>query len=127
MTTFFQVYRNITIDYGTIKTTLFTPAQNELADLAKALAHPARVAILQYLANTQTCINGTLVQEIGLAQATISQHLRELKELGLIRGSIEGAAVNYCLDTERWQAVQGLFQGFFEQLAESKAVKLCCD
>jgi DNA-binding transcriptional ArsR family regulator len=112
---------------GRSKTTLFTPAQNELADLAKALAHPARVAILQYLANTQSCINGTLVQELGLAQATISQHLRELKELGLIRGSIEGAAVNYCLDNERWQVVQGLFQGFFRQLAESKTSNLCCD
>lgn len=112
---------------GRSKTTLFTPAQNELAELAKALAHPARVAILQYLASTQSCINGTLVQELGLAQATISQHLRELKELGLIRGSIEGAAVNYCLDTERWQAVQGLFQSFFTQLAESKTATLCCD
>ena len=112
---------------GRSKTTLFTPAQNELATLAKALAHPARVAILQYLANTQSCINGTLVQELGLAQATISQHLRELKELGLICGSIEGAAVNYCLDTERWQAVQDLFQGFFEQLAESKTTNFCCD
>ena len=112
---------------GKSKTTLFTPAQNELADLAKALAHPARVAILQYLGSRPTCINGTLVQELGLAQSTISQHLRELKALGLIRGSIEGAAVNYCLDTERWQAVQGLFQGFFEQLAESKTASLCCD
>ena len=112
---------------GRSKTNLFTPAQNELADLAKALAHPARVAILQYLANTQSCINGTLVQELGLAQATISQHLRELKELGLICGSIEGAAVNYCLDTERWQAVQDLFQVFFTQLAESKNTNFCCD
>lgn len=111
---------------GRSKNNLFTSAQNELADLAKALAHPARVAILEYLANSQYCINGTLVQELGLAQATISQHLRELKELGLIRGSIEGTAVNYCLDTERWKAVQGLFEGFFEHLAASKAGN-CCD
>lgn len=112
---------------GRSKTTLFTPLQNELADLAKALGHPARVAILQYLSTTQSCINGTLVQELGLAQSTISQHLRELKELGLICGTIEGAAVNYCLDTERWKAVQGLFQGFLTQLADSKTTTLCCD
>lgn len=112
---------------GRSKTSLFTPSQNELADLAKALAHPARVAILLHLASTQSCINGTLVQELGLAQATISQHLRELKELGLIRGCIEGAAVNYCLNTERWQAVQELFQSFFEQLTASNLNTQCCD
>lgn len=112
---------------GRSKTSLFTSEQNELAELAKAFAHPARIAILQYLASTQSCINGTLVQELGLAQATISQHLRELKVLGLIRGSIEGTAVNYCLNTERWQVVQNLFQGFFEQLAESNTSNSCCD
>lgn len=112
---------------GKSKTLLFTPAQNELAGLAKALAHPARIAILQYLSNSQSCINGTLVAELGLAQATISQHLRELKELGLVRGSIEGAAINYCLDTERWLAVQGLFTGFFEQMSATDPSNFCCD
>jgi len=112
---------------GRSKTTLFTPAQNELADLSKALAHPARVAMLQYVANTQTCINGTLVQELGLAQATISQHLRELKELGLIRGSIEGAAVNYCLDTNRWEQVQQQFANFFAPLCAAGDPSGCCE
>jgi DNA-binding transcriptional ArsR family regulator len=112
---------------GISKTALFTPTQNELACLAKALAHPARVAIIQYLANSQSCINGTLVQELGLAQATISQHLQALKELGLIRGSIEGTAVNYCLDLTRWREVQQHFQSFFEQISESNTDELCCD
>ncbi|MDA0314702.1 MAG: metalloregulator ArsR/SmtB family transcription factor [Bacteroidetes bacterium] len=112
---------------GRSKTALFTPSQNELADLARALAHPARVAILQYLANSQSCINGTLVQELSLAQSTISQHLQELKELGLIRGTIDGASVNYCLDIPRWREVQQYFQAFFEQISEIKTGDLCCD
>uniref|UniRef100_UPI004048A145 ArsR/SmtB family transcription factor n=1 Tax=Algoriphagus sp. TaxID=1872435 RepID=UPI004048A145 len=112
---------------GKSKTLLFTPAQNELADLAKALAHPARIAILQYLSNRKSCVNGTLVAELGLAQSTISQHLLELKELGLIRGSIEGATVNYCLNTERWQAVQSLFEGFFDQISTTDHLNFCCD
>ncbi len=112
---------------GKSKTLLFTTAQNDLADLAKALAHPARIAIIQYLANSQSCINVTLVTELGLAQATISQHLRELKELGLVRGSIEGASVNYCLDLTRWREVQQHFQSFFEQISESNTNGLCCN
>ena len=112
---------------GKSKTLLFTPAQNELADLAKAMAHPARIAILQYLSNRKSCVNGTLVAELGLAQSTISQHLLELKELGLIRGSIEGATVNYCLNTERWQAVQSLFEGFFYQISATDHLNFCCD
>ncbi len=111
---------------GVTKTTLFDSAQNELAILAKALAHPARIAILQYLAATTSCINGTLVQELGLAQATISQHLRELKELGLICGSIEGTSVNYCLDRKRWEEVRLLFQDFFKLLAEKPEDTFCC-
>ena len=111
---------------GVTKTKLFDSAQNELAILAKALAHPARIAILQHLASTTSCINGTLVQELGLAQATISQHLRELKELGLIQGSIEGTSVNYCLNLERWEEVRLLFQDFFKLLAEKPEDTLCC-
>lgn len=111
---------------GVTKTTLFDAAQNELAILAKALAHPARIAILQHLAATTSCINGTLVRELGLAQATISQHLRELKELGLICGSIEGTSVNYCLDKKRWEEVHLLFQDFFALLAEKPEDTFCC-
>ena len=111
---------------GVTKTILFDVEQNELAVLAKALAHPARIAILQHLAATTSCINGTLVQELGLAQATISQHLRELKELGLIRGSIEGTSVNYCLDRKRWEEVRLLFQNFLALLTYNPEDTLCC-
>ena len=111
---------------GVTKTALFDVEQNELAVLAKALAHPARIAILQYLAATTSCINGPLVQELGLAQATISQHLRELKELGLICGSIEGTTVNYCLDRKRWEEVRLQFQDFFALLSDSPEDPLCC-
>ncbi len=111
---------------GVTKTALFDVEQNELAVLAKALAHPARIAILQHLAATTSCINGTLVQELGLAQATISQHLRELKELGLICGSIEGTSVNYCLDRKRWEEVRLLFQDFFDILIVKDEDSLCC-
>ena len=87
---------------GVTKTDLFTEKQNELAKVAKVFAHPARVAILEFLIQSNSCINGDLVQELGLAQATISQHLRELKEIGIIKGSIEGVSVNYCIDPIRW-------------------------
>ena len=84
--------------------------------MAKALAHPARIAIVQHLIKANACINGDLVNELGLAQATISQHLRELKEVGLIQGTIEGTRVSYCIDPIKWAEVQGsfnqLFQGF---------------
>ena len=112
---------------GLTKTDLFTTEQNELAVLAKAFAHPARIAILQYLAKTKTCVNGTLVQEIGLAQPTISQHLRELKELGLIKGSIEGVSINYCLNLEKWEEVQRLFNGLFDQITYSPSPVDCCN
>lgn len=111
---------------GITKSDLFTAEQNELAQLAKAFAHPARIAILQYLAKSKSCINGTLVQELGLAQATISQHLRELKELGLIKGSIEGVSINYCLNVEKWELVQGLFNGLFDQLTDTCSTGDCC-
>ena len=111
---------------GITKTALFDVEQNELAVLAKAFAHPARIAILQHLAATTSCINGTLGQELGLAQATISQHLRELKELGLICGSIEGTTVNYCLDRKRWEEVRLQFQNFFAQLTDQPNDNLCC-
>jgi DNA-binding transcriptional ArsR family regulator len=98
---------------GVTKTDLFSEQQNELAKVAKVFAHPARIAILQYLIQSNTCINGDLVQELGLAQPTISQHLRELKETGIIRGSIEGVSVNYCIDPVRWAEIQNLFESLF--------------
>ena len=75
---------------GTTKTDLFTTEQNRLAQIAKVLGHPARIAIIQHLINAKACINGDLVNELGLAQATISQHLKELRSIGLLKGTVEG-------------------------------------
>ena len=99
---------------GLTKASLYTVSQNELASLAKALAHPARIAILQHLLKTPQCITGDIVDEIGLAQATISQHLKELKSIGIIQGTIEGTSVCYCIDDKRWKEIQQLLQDFFQ-------------
>lgn len=91
---------------GVTKSELFTDEQNQIAEVAKVLAHPARVAILQHLLAINSCITGDLVHETGLAQATISQHLREMKNAGIIKGTIEGVAVNYCINKSRWDEVR---------------------
>ncbi|HAS41289.1 MAG TPA: transcriptional regulator [Microscillaceae bacterium] len=111
---------------GITKSHLFTTSQNELAQIAKAFAHPARVAIIQYLLKTDACINGDLVQELGLAQATISQHLKELKAIGLIKGTIEGASISYCINPERWNQTKGLFEGLFGQYNDPTISESCC-
>lgn len=100
---------------GLTKSEIFTDTQNRIAAFAKALGHPARVAILQQLFKTDSCICGDLVEEIGLAQPTISQHLRELKTLGLIQGSIEGTRVCYCIDKENWTLMKELLITFMDQ------------
>lgn len=101
---------------GVTRTELFTEAQNELAKLAKVLGHPARIAIIQHLLKVNTCICGDLVGEIGLAQPTISQHLKELKHVGLIKGTIEGTSVCYCIDNKNWSQFKILFEDFFNVL-----------
>ena len=83
---------------GITKTESFTEAQNEIATLAKALGHPARVAIMEYLMKVDGCICGDIVNELPLAQPTVSQHLKELKNAGLIKGNIEGNAICYCIE-----------------------------
>ncbi|MBC2846207.1 ArsR/SmtB family transcription factor [Winogradskyella flava] len=100
---------------GLTKSEIFTDTQNQIATLAKAFAHPARVAILQQIFKANACICGDLVDEIGLAQATISQHLKELKSLGLIRGKIEGTSVCYCINQEKWSKMKQLLTAFFNQ------------
>lgn len=100
---------------GITKTEIFTDEQNEIALMAKAFSHPARVAILQNLFKTNTCICGELVIEIGLAQATISQHLRELKQLGIIKGTVEGTSVCYCINPEAWTAMKNKMSEFLNQ------------
>jgi predicted transcriptional regulator len=109
---------------GITKTDLFTAEQNELAGIAKVLAHPARIAIIQHLLKANSCINGDLVQELGLAQATISQHLRELKSSGILQGTIEGVSVSYCINPIRWTEIQNLFNSLFDQF-ENKENQCC--
>lgn len=108
---------------GITKSDLFTAEQNDLAQVAKAFAHPARVAIVQYLLKANSCINSDLVQELGLAQATISQHLRELKDNGIIQGSIEGVSICYCINPLRWAEIKGLFNLLFDEYKDPSA---CC-
>ena len=108
-----KIYRNITIDMGLTKTEIFSEKQNRLAVMMKALAHPARIAIIQKLIKTKACICGDLVDELGLAQATISQHLKELKNAGLIKGTIEGTSVCYCIDDKAWKQCKREFEMFF--------------
>ena len=88
---------------GATKTDHFTDKQNEIASLAKALGHPARIAIIEYLLKTDSCICGDIVNELPLAQPTVSQHLKELKNSGLIKGSIEGNSICYCIDDKTWK------------------------
>lgn len=110
---------------GLTKTDLFTKEQNEFALLAKAFAHPARVAILQYLLVSNKCINSDLVSELGLAQATISQHLRELKNAGLIQGNIAGVSMSYCINPVKWESVQNLFNGMFDKIQDCEPGECC--
>ena len=98
---------------GITKTTIFSDKQNTLARTFKVLGHPARVAILQYISNQNACICNDLVDEIGLAQATISQHLKELKSIGLLQGEVEGKSMCYCINVERWETIQKELNAFF--------------
>ena len=98
---------------GITKSQIFSEKQNTLAQLMKALAHPARIAILQGLIKANTCICGDLVLELGLAQATISQHLKELKNAGLIKGRVEGTSVCYCIDEKNWKQCKKDVELFF--------------
>ncbi|WP_203295959.1 ArsR/SmtB family transcription factor [Luteirhabdus pelagi] len=109
---------------GLAKTELFTTQQNTIATFAKAFAHPARIAILEQLFKTEGCVCGDLVTEIGLAQPTISQHLKELKNLGLIKGNVEGTSVCYCIDTDNWQQMKQEMEVFMNQ--DTAAPEDCC-
>ena len=100
---------------GLTKSEIFTDTQNTISGFAKVFGNPARVAILEHLFVTNACICGDLVEVIGLAQATISQHLKELKNMGLIKGNVEGTSVCYCIDTENWTAMKTVFNTFLNQ------------
>jgi DNA-binding transcriptional ArsR family regulator len=108
---------------GATKTENFTEKQNRLALMMKALAHPARIAILQELIRTNACVCGELVNDLGLAQATISQHLKELKAAGLIKGSIEGTRVCYCINHKVWKQYMRELDHFFGSYTPAEE---CC-
>jgi len=109
---------------GATKTDHFTEAQNDLAVVAKALGHPARIAIMEYLLKVETCICGDIVNELPLAQPTVSQHLKELKNAGLIKGSIEGTAICYCINEAGIEKIKGFFQQVTAHLEKNR--NACC-
>ncbi len=108
---------------GLTKSEIFTEEQNKLAILLKAMAHPARIAILQQIISANACICGDLVEELGLAQATISQHLKELKNAGLIQGTIEGVSICYCINASAWALLENQLGAF---LSSFKGSPNCC-
>lgn len=109
---------------GVTKIDHFTERQNQLATLAKAIAHPARIAILDYLIKVDSCICGDIVNELPLAQPTVSQHLKELKNAGLIKGDIEGNAICYCINEHTWMQFQDILNTFFDGYVPTN--KSCC-
>ncbi len=108
---------------GTTKSEEFTIKDNKIAKYAKALAHPARVAILQLLIKKQSCVCGDIVDELPLSQSTVSQHLKELKEAGLIKGDIDGAKVCYCIDDKEWGIAKNNLNSLFESFTSKNK---CC-
>ncbi|MEO5650383.1 MAG: metalloregulator ArsR/SmtB family transcription factor [Ginsengibacter sp.] len=108
---------------GATKSEEFTLKDNRIAKYAKALSHPARIAILRLLIKKQSCICGDIVEELPLSQSTVSQHLKELKEAGLIQGDIEGARVCYCIDKKEWKAAKERFDQLFDA---HKGSDTCC-
>ncbi|MGY0392495.1 ArsR/SmtB family transcription factor [Bizionia sp. KMM 8389] len=109
---------------GITKSEKFTEEQNRIASIAKVLGHPARIAILEHLFKIESCICGDLVSEIGLAQPTISQHLKELKNLGIIKGNITGTSICYCIDQDEWQNISDIISHFLTQKPSSSIE--CC-
>jgi len=106
---------------GASKSEKFTEKQNKLADYAKALSHPARVAIIEHLLETGTCICGDFVKELPLAQPTISQHLNELKTAGLLKGTNQGNSVCYCLDQEAFAKFEKKMTSLFKKVRKYEA------
>ncbi|MEO6301720.1 MAG: metalloregulator ArsR/SmtB family transcription factor [Bacteroidia bacterium] len=108
---------------GLTKTEEFTVKQNKIAKYAKALAHPARIAILELLIKKEACICGDIVDELPLSQSTVSQHLKELKDAGLIKGDIDGVKVCYCVDEKEWEIAKTYLTTFFTTFTNRKK---CC-
>ena len=107
---------------GASKTEHFTDQQNQIASIAKALGHPARIAIIEYLLSVNQCICGDIVNELPLAQPTVSQHLKELKNAKLIKGNIEGNSICYCIDETTIETINTYFSTLLKSVSQSK----CC-
>ena len=106
---------------GASKVDIYSNEINEIATIAKVFSHPARVAILQYISTQEACICNDIVDKIGLAQATITQHLKVINDAGLLKGTFEGKSLCYCLNVDRFQELQSLFNSFF-----NKTKSNCC-
>ena len=108
-----RIFANITqIDMGDNKKD-YTLNQEQIARFAKALGHPARIAILNFLAKRDSCYFGDIHEELPIAKATVSQHLKELKDAGLIQGEIETPKVKYCINRDNWKLAKQMFDKFF--------------
>jgi DNA-binding transcriptional ArsR family regulator len=107
---------------GATKADFFTEQQNKMAAIAKALGHPARIAIIEYLLKVNECICGDIVNELPLAQPTVSQHLKELKNAGLIKGNIDGNSICYCIDEKGIEVLNV----FFSKVISSVKKQNCC-
>jgi DNA-binding transcriptional ArsR family regulator len=108
---------------GATKAEEFSVKDNRLSKYAKALAHPDRVAILKILLKRNSCICGDIVEELPLSQSTVSQHLKELKEAGLIKGEIEGVKICYCIDDAEWKKARQILDELF---GSYQPVSSCC-
>ena len=109
---------------GISKTELFTNEANSIANFAKAVAHPARINIINRLLQTETCVCGDFVEDLGLAQSTVSQHLLALKKVGLIQGTVQGPSTCYCLNPKRWEEFKTIIRNFINQQPALQST--CC-
>ncbi|BAO54820.1 arsenical resistance operon repressor [Nonlabens marinus S1-08] len=112
------------MNMGLTKNEIFTDEINAVSAFAKAIGHPARLIIIKYLLQRETCVCGDLVKEIGLAQPTISQHLKALKEAGIVQGTVEGTSTCYCINTAHWNAMNTKLQSHLKPVPNDS--KNCC-
>lgn len=109
---------------GISKIETYSEQEVRIADYAKALGHPARLSILQFLLQQNSCVCGDIVDTLPLSQSTVSQHLKELKKVGLIKGSIEGPKTCYCINVDVWEEVMFSFNSLFAKINNHKIN--CC-
>ena len=109
---------------GASKTDFYSDRQKAIASMAKSLGHPARIAIIEYLMKVDSCICGDIVNELPIAQPTVSQHLRELKQAGIIKGNVEGTSICYCIDEQTIHLLQEYFEAMSKKLKDK--LSNCC-